>query len=306
MPEPLLWNRAADRHALVHQRRERHPPAVAGPAQHLLVRDAGVGEEHLVELGLPGHLAQRADLDRRVLHVDDERGEPGVLDGIRIGPDHEQPPLGQVRERRPHLLAVDDPLVTVLHTGRRQAGEIGSRAGLGEQLTPDLLAGEQRPEVALLLGIAPPRHHGRAAHAVTDRVAVHRVRRARRVHLLVDQLLQLRVEAEATEPLGEVHPGEAPVVLLAEEHLRVGRRRRERRQQLVDELGDALLVRGQVGAGVGHRHGANGTPGPPTGPSRVGWSCQLVVSSRSSSWSRILVPGSRALSPVTRQPSRLE
>ena len=77
------------------------------------VGDAGVGEVHLVELGLAGHLAQRPDLDAGSVHVDDERGEAGVLHGLGIGAHDEQAPARQVGERRPHLLAVDDPLVAV-------------------------------------------------------------------------------------------------------------------------------------------------------------------------------------------------
>ena len=42
--------------------------------------------------------------------------------------------------------------------------------------------------------------------------------------------------------LGEVHPGQAPVELLAEEHLGVGLVRRERREQVVDQVDDALLL----------------------------------------------------------------
>ena len=61
--------------------------------------------------------------------------------------------------------------------------EPGSR----EQLAPDLLAGEQRTQVALLLLLAPPLDDRRAAHAVADRVAVVRVRAAGGEDPLVDR-----------------------------------------------------------------------------------------------------------------------
>ena len=57
--------------------------------------------------------------------------------------------VGEVRERVPHLLAVDDPLVAVAHRAGREAGEVGTRARLGEQLAPDLFAGEHRAQRAL-------------------------------------------------------------------------------------------------------------------------------------------------------------
>ena len=44
--------------------------------------------------------------------------------------------------RRPHLLAVDDPLVAVLDRRGLQAGEVGAGAGLAEELAPGLLAGD--------------------------------------------------------------------------------------------------------------------------------------------------------------------
>ena len=71
-PEPLGGDRAADRHPLVHERGERHAPAVADVAEALGVGDADVGEVHLVELGLARHLTQRPHLDAGRLHVDDE------------------------------------------------------------------------------------------------------------------------------------------------------------------------------------------------------------------------------------------
>ena len=60
---------------------------------------------------------------------------------------------------------------------------------------------------------------------------------------LVDELLQLRVQAEAAVPLGEVHPGQALVELRAEELVAavvdVGGCSLE---QLVDQVADPLLV----------------------------------------------------------------
>ncbi len=93
-PEPFGGDGATDRHPLVHERRERHPPPVARIAESLGVGDAHVGEVHLVELGFAGHLAQRTHLDAGRLHVDDARGEARVLGHLGVGAEHEQPPPG--------------------------------------------------------------------------------------------------------------------------------------------------------------------------------------------------------------------
>ena len=127
-------------------------------------------------------------------------------------------------------------------------GDVGARAGLAEHLAPDLFAGEQRAQVALLLLVGAVRHDRRRAHAVTDRVAAVRDRRAGGEQLGVDGVLQLRRQAETAEALGEVHPRETEVVLRAEE---LGGRRRlriELREKVVAQLGHTLLVRRHGGS----------------------------------------------------------
>ena len=63
--------------ALVHERRQRDLPAVALAPEQVRVGDPGLFDEQLVELRLAGDLAQRADLDRVLLHVHEE---------VRAGP----------------------------------------------------------------------------------------------------------------------------------------------------------------------------------------------------------------------------
>ena len=79
--------------ALVHQRGDGHVPAVARLTDDVLVGDVGVLHEDLVELGLAGDLAQRADLHALLLHVHEEVGEALVLGRVRIAARHEHAPL---------------------------------------------------------------------------------------------------------------------------------------------------------------------------------------------------------------------
>jgi hypothetical protein len=78
-------NAGADRHALVHQRGQRHVPAVIDRAEPLRVRDHDIGKVDLVEVGLAAGLLDRPHLDARALHVQEEHGEALVLGDVRIG-----------------------------------------------------------------------------------------------------------------------------------------------------------------------------------------------------------------------------
>ena len=157
-------------------------------------------------------------------HVDDEGRQPGVLDRLRIGAHDEQTPPRDVGERRPHLLPVDDPLVAVADAAGGESGEVGTGARFGEQLAPDLLAGEQRAQVALLLlgvphvisvGATMPcpiglRHMAFGAPAAARRSSIVR--------------WCFGLSPSPPSPGGEVHPRQAAVELRAEELDDVGRR----------------------------------------------------------------------------------
>ncbi len=191
-------NRAADRHALVHQRGERDPPPVAEAADAVGVGHAHTGQVHLVELGLAGDLTQRPDVDAGRVHVEREVGEPAVLRCFGIGARDEHPAVGPVRERVPHLLPVDDPLVAVADRTCRQAREVGTGAGLAEELAPQLLAGEQRsqePRLELVVGVGRDRRRGEedAEPVALERVGAH----AGGTDALVDAPLELGRAARA-------------------------------------------------------------------------------------------------------------
>ena len=201
------------RGALVHERGDGHRPAVALPADDVLVRDPGVLHEELVELGLAGDLAQRAHLDGVLLHVHEEVAEPLVLGRVGVGARHEHAPLGVVGQRRPHLLPGDEPVVAVAHRARLDRGEVRARAGLGEALAPDLLGREDRLQVAALLLVAAVGDDRRAAHGQAQDVGGARRLGADEL-LVVDRLLDQRRAAPAV--LGRPrHAGPAPVVQLA-------------------------------------------------------------------------------------------
>ncbi|MEE8042196.1 MAG: hypothetical protein V3T15_05300, partial [Pseudomonadales bacterium] len=61
---------------------------------------------------------------------------------IPIGAREQQAVLRVVRTRRPHLLAVDDPVVAIEIRAGGRARQILAAAGLAEQLAPRVFAGE--------------------------------------------------------------------------------------------------------------------------------------------------------------------
>src|SRR5579875_2775427 len=122
---------------LVHQRGQRHLPAVADAAQHVLVPHPRPLDEQLVELRLAGDLAQRADLHPLLLHVEQKVGETPVLGHLGVGARQQHAPLRVLGAAGPHLLSGDHPAAVVPHRPRLQRGQIRSRLGLGEALAPD-------------------------------------------------------------------------------------------------------------------------------------------------------------------------
>ena len=134
---------------LVEQRGVGDRPAVVQVPDASVVADDGVGEEHLVEHRVAGHLPQGPDFDAGLVHFEREPGDALVLGnrGVRAGEQH--PEVGELSTRGPDLLAVDDPDIAVAHGARRQTCEVGTCAGLAEELAPGPLPGDCVGHVAV-------------------------------------------------------------------------------------------------------------------------------------------------------------
>ena len=76
--------------------------------------------------------------------------------------------VGVVRAGRPHLLPVDDELVTVAHGARAEVRQVGTRVGLAEQLAPHLVGAQQRTEVPRLFVRGPCVINAAPASAIVD------------------------------------------------------------------------------------------------------------------------------------------
>jgi hypothetical protein len=133
----------------------------------MVVGDPHVLEEHLVEGGTAGHLTQRAHLNARRVHVDDEPGEAAVLGQVGVGATDHLADVAVVGARGPHLLTVQNPLVAVAFGAHLQTGQVGACARLAEQLATDQVAPvhpRQHPGLHRLAGVGEDRrrHHAEA------------------------------------------------------------------------------------------------------------------------------------------------
>ena len=76
---------------------------------------------------------------------------PLCFGDIGIGSGEEDAERCVLRATGPDLLTVDHELVAVAHRTSAEAGEVAAAARFAEQLAPELLAGQHRRQVALLL-----------------------------------------------------------------------------------------------------------------------------------------------------------
>ena len=110
-----------------------------------------------------------------------------MLRGGRIGARQQDAPAGDVGVAGPHLLPVEDVVVAVALGPQRQRRQVRARAGLAEQLAPEFLARQQRPQPPFLLfrragieqcrpgppdadGVDGPAHPGRPQLLVDDQL----------------------------------------------------------------------------------------------------------------------------------------
>ncbi len=204
---------AAEVGALVHKRGDGGRPALVDLAQNLSGGHAHVREEDFVKARVARHLPQGSHRDALGVHVREQAGYPAMLRRLGVGAHQQQAPVGHLREARPDLLAVDTEVVAVARRLRPERGEVAARVRLGEALTPDLLAREDRRQVARLLLVGAQRDDGRADEREADGADELRGVGARQL-LLKDGLLHQRRAAPA-ESLRPGDAGPAAVIELA-------------------------------------------------------------------------------------------
>ena len=130
--------------ALVDERGLQYRPSGVQLTDQVLGGNAGVRQEHLVELRFAGDLVDRPDLDAGLTHGQHEEADALMFRHVPVGPGQQHAVVGGLGVRRPHLLSVDHPVVTVALGPSAQAGQIRARAGLAVEQAPFALAADRR------------------------------------------------------------------------------------------------------------------------------------------------------------------
>ena len=138
----------------MHQGRRGDRPSIAG-LSHLEFRQyLGIGQENLVEGGIPVHLPQGLCDDAGLAHVDYEIGQARMLSDLHVGAGKQESPMRLVGTCGPYLLPVHNPFVADHDGARRRAGKVGATARLTEQLAPDVFTGDNPAQEHLLVHVS--------------------------------------------------------------------------------------------------------------------------------------------------------
>ena len=148
---------------------------------HVLLRHADIVEEGFAELLMTAERLDRPARDARRREIDEQEGNALLLLGGLVGAHEQEDPVRVLRERRPCLLAVYDPVVAVEHGFAAQGREIGAGIRLRIALAPHVLAGEDARQVCLLLLLGAEADQQRPEH---DDAHVRRARHAGAVEFL--------------------------------------------------------------------------------------------------------------------------
>ena len=210
---PSCWPRVATPRSKASVPMATRQPSPASPTTRS-AGGAGAVEEDLVELGRAGELAIGRISIAGLAHRHEQVGQARAAPRPRLGAGEHEAPVGHVRQRRPHLLPGDHPLVAV--AGRPWSARRRGRSRRPARSSPGTTARrrrDRRQEPALLLRRAE-RDQRRAEQLLADVADPGRARRAG-VLLVEDHLLRERGAAAAVlgrpAQAGPAGRGQVPV-----------------------------------------------------------------------------------------------
>ncbi|MNZ58663.1 hypothetical protein D3C78_766770 [compost metagenome] len=165
----------------------RHQPALTALADDPVARGARVGEEHLGEAGAAGHLLERADLDTRLLEVEQQIGNTLVLGRcIWFGAHQQEHVVCQVGSGGPDFLSIDHPLIANQLGASAQRGQVAAGTRLAVALRPQVFTGDGLGHEELLLPLLALLEQSRHQHVGADTADFQR--RSHAGELLADHL----------------------------------------------------------------------------------------------------------------------
>ncbi len=153
-----------DHGPLMRQQMFGHVPAAVQRPDEVGLLHPHVVEEGLAERALAADQGDRPGRHALGGHVEQDKRNAQMLRCLRIGPHQAEDPVGLVGVAGPDLLAVDDPVVTLVFRPRLDRRQIGPRARLGIALAPANLPAHDLGQEALLLFLGPEGQQGRAQH----------------------------------------------------------------------------------------------------------------------------------------------
>jgi len=131
-----VGHKPIDTTPLVFQLTHRLLERVALNPDQVIDRHPHIGEEHLTEMGIGGHVQHRPHLDARRVHRHNDLADTAVWRALRGGPTDQVAVIGYRGEAGPDLLPGDHPVLTLPPGRCGQGGQVRTRIRLGHPDAP--------------------------------------------------------------------------------------------------------------------------------------------------------------------------
>ncbi len=112
----------------------------------------GIGEKDFVEFAAAGDLHDGTGFNAGLIHRHQQERQTFMTLRAGLGASNDKAPMGNMRQRRPDFLSVNDPLVSIENGACLHIGEIRTGIRFGIALTPTLFTAQnwRKKTVALL------------------------------------------------------------------------------------------------------------------------------------------------------------
>jgi hypothetical protein len=134
--------------ALEAEQRHRHRPAPVDLPDNSPAPVHARSTKTSLKAGLARDVADRPDVDARLVERDEQHRDPAVRGHVPIRPREDEHPVRLVRTGRPELLLVEHPLLTVALGAQRERRQVGPGSGsekpCAKTYSPETIRGRKR------------------------------------------------------------------------------------------------------------------------------------------------------------------